>query len=95
VTEKLMQIMFEIFETFHVWAHYTVIQPILALFGLGKRPAGHGVSIYQGYGPPHAVPSRAPVSPSLLVTSGIAGDVCDLNIATRIKETACCVATDY
>jgi actin-related protein len=106
--EKLMQIMFE---TFHVQAYYTGIQPILALFSLGKTTGvvwdagdgvSHTVSIYEGYGLPHAI-QRSTISGAnlsefaqkLLIGSGIPTDVCDLNIATRIKETACCVAIDY
>ena len=101
--EKMMQIMFD---TFNVKAYNSSVQAILALFSLGKTTgvvydSGEGcamtVSIYEGYGLPHAiVPSTvsgADLSKYLyeqLKDKGI-----DYPTANQIKERACKVALDY
>lgn len=106
--EKLMQIMFE---TFKVKAFYSGIQAVLALFSLGKTTgvvwdAGEGVSrtvsIYEGYGLPHAI-MQSTISGNdltnycqkLFLQAGIPPESLDLPAAKHLKETFCQVALDY
>jgi hypothetical protein len=107
VSEKLIQIMFQMFEMleiFHVQAYYAGIQPILALFSLGKTTAlsgpgrrrlAHGVDRRGSRHPAcdpmqHHLGRRSQrVCAEISRRVGHSTDVCDLNIATRIKKTAC------
>ena len=106
--EKMIQIMFE---TFKVKAFYSSIQAVLALFSLGKTTGvvwdagegvSHTVSIYEGYGLPHAI-IRSQISGSLLSTylkdllikHGQPEYALDDTTITKIKENLCQVALDY
>lgn len=101
--EKLMQIMFD---TFNVRAYNSSIQAVLALFSLGKTTgvvydSGEGyattVSIYEGYGLPHAIVPSC-ISGNIL-TKYIYEQLKDKNVdmitANQIKERVCKVALDY
>lgn len=106
--EKLMQIMFE---TFKVKAYYSGIQAVLALFSLGKTTgivwdAGEGVShvvsIYEGYGLPHAI-MRSTISgrdltdysQKLFTQSADLPETLDIPTSVMLKEKVCQVALDY
>lgn len=106
--EKTIQIMFE---TFKVKAFYSTIQQVLALFSLGRTTgvvwdAGEGVShtlsIYEGYGLPHAI-SRSQISGTLLsqylknmlIKHGQPEYALDDSTVSSIKENLCQVALDY
>ncbi|KAK8883780.1 hypothetical protein M9Y10_042879 [Tritrichomonas musculus] len=106
--EKLMQIMFE---TFKVKSYYSGIQAVLALFSLGKTTGvvwdagenvSHVVSIYEGYGLPHAI-MRSTISgrdltnycQKLFIQSGAPPESLDIPAAIMLKEKVCHVALDY
>lgn len=101
--EKLMQIMFE---TFNVKAYNSQMQPILALFSLGKTAgivydSGEGVSqtvsIYEGYGITHTIVQSAVSGNDLtkFLHEKLKDKNVDLSTANQIKERACKVALDY
>lgn len=106
--EKLMQVMFE---TFNVRSFYIGVQAVLALFSVGKTTgvvwdAGdgvtHTVSIYEGYGLPHAI-ERSEIGGrdltqfchKMLMQAGAPPESCDIPEAVEIKERHCAVALDY
>jgi len=101
--EKLMQVMFE---TFNVKAFFSSIQAVLSLFSLGKTTGvvfdagegvSHTVSIYEGYGLPHAI-QRTSIS-GFDLTENLRKSLSAYNIdhatAQTIKESLCYVALDY
>ncbi|OHT17602.1 actin [Tritrichomonas foetus] len=106
--EKLMQVMFE---TFKVKSFYTGIQAVLALFSLGKTTGvvwdagegvSHTVSIYEGYGLPHAI-TRSTISGTdltnycqkLFLQAGAPKESLDAAAVSMLKETVCHVALDF
>ena len=106
--EKLMQIMFE---TFKVKGYYSSIQAVLALFSLGKTTGvvwdagegvSHTVSIYEGYGLPHAI-QRSDISGTdltnycekLFLNAGVPKESLDQAAIQMLKEQVCHVSIDY